>query len=198
MYLPLELINEIYSFMPRHPITLLIRQSIDDYEILKKNKNNVFQFKSYYLTTLFGHKQCINSIKYTIENRKYEPQFKKVREKMELEFIDGIVRYDDDDRRLYLEYVDATKIINSYTSFVYDLQHSLEFCEMINEEYYHRLFTNESYRKYYDKWYNKYRNEIYNENKIMIKRPIDIDIEGFENESCYSRTANDYLNKPIV
>ena len=196
MYLPLELINEIYSFMPPHPITLLIRQSIDAYEMLKKSTNICYKFESYYLSTLFGYKQFVNNKKFTKEIKKFEPQSKIVREKRDLEYIDGIVRYNDDDTRLYLEYIDATKIINCYTSFVYDIQHSLEYCGMINEEYYHRLFVNEYYREYYEKWYNKYRNEIYNENRILKQRPIDIDVDGF-NDKYYLRCANDCLNKPI-
>ena len=44
----------------------------------------------------------------------------------------------------------------------------------------------------YEKWYNKYRNEIYNRNKIMKKRPNDIDLH-FNDYIC-GRVANDIYN----
>lgn len=57
---------------------------------------------------------------------------------------------------------------------MFDLQHSIEFTGMINEEYFHCLYDgkkwSESYElwsNHYNKWYNKYRNEIYNWNKIV-------------------------------
>ena len=118
----------------------------------------------------------------------FEPQSQIVHNKRQLQIIDGIDRYDDNDRKLYLEYCKNTEINNILTSFVLDLQHSIEFTGMIHDEYFHRLHDrkkwSESYdgwSNHYNKWYNKYRNEIYNGNKIMEK---GVDGEGDVNDYC--------------
>ena len=48
VYLPNEIINLILSFREINPTAKLIRQSIEDYDRLRNNKNIGFQFKSYY------------------------------------------------------------------------------------------------------------------------------------------------------
>ena len=193
VYLPNEIINLILSFREINPTAKLIRQSIEVYDRLRNNKNIGFQFKSYYLSTLMEYKKMINYKDLIKKQDLFEPQSQIVHNKRELEMIDGIVRYDDNDRKLYLEYCKNTEINNIFTSFVMDIQHSIEFTGMIHDEYFHRLYNSkkrESYDKWcdnYKKWYNKYRNEIYNGNKIMGKR---VDGEG-ENDVFFERERTD-------
>ena len=192
MFLPDEMLNLILSFREIHPVSLLIRESINEYELLRKKTHIHNQFESYYLSTLFGYNQFINNKKWSMEHKKYEPQLNKLKEKNELFYIDGINRHNDEDKMLYLQHIEDTEEFNCYNSFRNDIQHSLECCGMINEEYFHRLVINDRYVKWYDKWYNKYRNEMYNENRIIKKRPVDIHIDGYD--GYFLKTANDYLN----
>ena len=199
VYLPNEIINLILSFREINPTAKLIRQSIEDYELLQSKKNILYKFESYYLSTLMEYKQNVNHKDWKIKYKLFEPQIKMFYNKRQLEMIDRI-----DIDKLYLEHRKNTEINNIFTSFVFDLQHSIEYTGMINDEYFHRLYNSkniseindrwvesykESYKKwcyYYEKWYNKYRNEIYNENKIMKKRPTDIDL-----------TLNDYICRRV-
>ena len=183
VYLPNEIINLILSFREINPTAKLIRKSIDDYELLQSKKNILYKFKSYYLSTLMGYKKNENHKDWRKKYKLFEPQSKIVQNKRELEMIDGIDRVDDNDRKLYFEHRKITEINDIFTSFVMDIQHSIEFTGMIHDEYFHRLYDSkkqESYDKWcdnYKKWYNKYRNEIYNGNKVLEKR-VDGDNEN--------------------
>jgi hypothetical protein len=188
VYLPNEIINLILSFREINPTAKLIRQSIEDYELLQSKKNILYKFESYYLSTLMEYQQNENHKDWRKKYKLFEPQSKIVDNKRRLQIIDGIDRVDDNDRKLYLEHSKITEINGIFTSFVFDLQHSIECTGMINDEYFYRLYDRknmsesndrrvESYKEwcyYYEKWYNKYRNEIYNGNKVMKKRPTDI------------------------
>ena len=101
VYLPNEIINLIFSFCEVNPTAKMIRQSIENYETLRNNKNIGFQFKSYYLSTLMKYKEMLNREDWRQKQDLYDPQSKIVVEKRELEMIDGIVRYDENDRKLY-------------------------------------------------------------------------------------------------
>ena len=201
VYLPNEIINLILSFREVNPTAKMIRKSIEDYETLRNNKNIGFQFKSYYLSTLMKYKEMLNGKDWRKKYNLYEPHSKIVVEKRNLEMIDGIVRYDENDRKLYQEHCKNTEINHILTSFVMDIQHSIEFTGMIHEEYFHRLYDSkkrESYDKWcdnYKKWYNKYRNEIYNGNKVLEKR-VDGDNEDddfFERERTDCRVIFGYI-----
>ena len=201
VYLPNEIINLILSFREINPTAKLIRQSIEVYDRLQNNKNIGFQFKSYYLHTLMRYKEMINNKDWKKKCDLFKPQDDIIRKKRELERVDGIVRYDDNDRKLYLEYCKITQINNIFTSFLMDIQHSIEFTGMIHDEYFHRLYNSKKRESYdiwcdnYKKWYNKYRNEIYNGNKVLEKR-VDGDDENddfFERERTDCRVIFGYV-----
>lgn len=203
VYLPNEIINLILSFREINPTAKLIRQSIEDYDSLRNNKNIGFQFKSYYLHTLMRYKQSVNYKDWKKKSDLFEAQ-NKIRELemiRELETIDGADIYVYNNRKFYHEHCKNTEINDIFTSFVMDLQHSIEFTGMIHNEYFHRLYNSkkrESYDKWcdnYKKWYNKYRNEIYNGNKVLEKR-VDGDDENddfFERERTDCRVIFGYV-----
>ena len=193
VYLPNEIINFILSFREVNPTAKMIRQSIENYETLRNNKNILFQFESHYLSTLMKYEEMLNGKDRRKKQDLYDPQSKIVVENRELEMIDGIVRYDENDRKLYQEHCKNTEINHILTSFVMDIQHSIAFTGMIHEEYFHRLYKSKKMRGYdkwcdnYKKWYNRYRNEIYNGNKILEKR-VDGDNE---NDDFFERERTD-------
>ena len=86
-----------------------------------------------------GYKQSVNYKDWIKKYDFYEPQSEISRNKCELEMIDGIVRYDDNDRKLYHEHCKNTEVNNILTSFIADLQHSIAFTGMIHEEYFYHL-----------------------------------------------------------
>jgi hypothetical protein len=193
MFLPDEIINIILSYREVNPTAKLIRKSIEDYETLMNNNKIGFKFKSYYLSTLMGYKYMVDFKIWRKKNILFEPQSKIVMEKRRLVGIDGIVRFNDNDRKLYEEHCKNIEIHDILTSFISDIQHSITFTGMIHEEYFHRLYNSKkrgTYDKWcdnYKKWYNKYRNEIYNGNKVLEKR-VDGDDE---NDDFFERERTD-------
>ena len=171
VYLPNEIINLILSFREINPTAKLIRQSIEDYEMLRYKRNRIHYETSYYLSTLMEYKKKLNDKEFMKKLNFYE------------QLVPDKYEYNENDSKLYQEFRINVEINTIIDSFIIDLQHSIEYTGMVHEEYFHRLYdskqrdTHDKWCDNYKKWYNKYRNEIYNGNKVLEKR-VDGDNEN--------------------
>lgn len=113
MLLPDEILNLIFSFRERNPISLLIRRSINDY------KNSIFD--SYYKHTLmrFQEKRYINGIQ-KIENF-YECKSNNIKTKKNLSKKNKMEK----EKKNYIQFnIDCEKYIINYKNFFHGVNHT--------------------------------------------------------------------------